>query len=162
MVVILWYSFAQMRVYLLCIFIVLCVFTMLKFVGFFVSVILQEEYYLSIGRIFHKLRLKSGNIKVERYWPRFVLLVTLLPGMCVCVYVVSVCVCVYVCGCVGMCVYVYVCLCLCVCVCLSVFVCVCVCVCLCRCVFVTFCVYVGVCVCVCVCLSVHACLCVCM
>ncbi|XP_070204272.1 GATOR complex protein Iml1-like isoform X2 [Littorina saxatilis] len=30
----------------------------------------EEEFYLSIGRIFHKLRLKGHTITVTRYWPR--------------------------------------------------------------------------------------------
>ncbi|KAK7490654.1 hypothetical protein BaRGS_00018071 [Batillaria attramentaria] len=31
----------------------------------------EEEYYLSIGRIFHKLKLRGPTITVTRYWPRF-------------------------------------------------------------------------------------------
>ncbi|XP_076434608.1 GATOR complex protein Iml1-like [Babylonia areolata] len=30
----------------------------------------EEEYCLSIGRIFHKLKMKGGTITVTRYWPR--------------------------------------------------------------------------------------------
>ncbi|KAL8624692.1 hypothetical protein ACOMHN_038238 [Nucella lapillus] len=30
----------------------------------------EEEYYLSIGRIFHKVKLKGATITVTRYWPR--------------------------------------------------------------------------------------------
>nr|KAG5702348.1 hypothetical protein BaRGS_003015 [Batillaria attramentaria] len=31
----------------------------------------EEEYYLSIGRIFHKLKLRGPTITVTRYWPRY-------------------------------------------------------------------------------------------